>query len=417
MTYTVQKTDRNIIGRIKLNGSKSISNRALIIQALCPEDFSIHELSTSKDTTTMRQLLAKANQDDTILDTGAAGTTFRFLTAYLALQQGTQILTGSARMKQRPIGVLVEALRQLGAHIEYLENTGYPPLKIHSPTPSSSNQLRISAGVSSQFISALLMIAPALPEGLKLTLEGQIVSRPYIEMTLSLMEHFGVQHHWQGQEIHIAPQNYQAQAFTVEADWSAASYYYALAAFADQLDLHLEGLYPNSLQGDAVLTNMMERFGINTQFTDKGIHLSKSTTATPAASNFQWNFIKCPDIAQTLAVVCGGLDTPGDFSGLITLKIKETDRVAALQEELSKVEVIFSETTLAQSDDVTCQVRGKAMVNQPRFATYEDHRMAMAFAPLALLGAIEVQDPMVVEKSYPEFWADFQQLGFIIHSD
>ena len=215
MIYNITKDNKNISGTIHLDGSKSISNRALIIRALCGEDFPIEHLSTSKDTVTLHQLLS---QTDDTFDTGAAGTTFRFMTAYLSQQAGTQILTGSERMKQRPIGVLVDALRQLGAQIEYLETEGFPPLRIHPPQPIKTNQLKISAGTSSQYISALLMLAPTLPEGLELELEGTIVSRPYIEMTLSLMAYFGVQHDWNEQIISIAPQTYQARAFRVEAD-------------------------------------------------------------------------------------------------------------------------------------------------------------------------------------------------------
>ncbi|MEM9821326.1 MAG: 3-phosphoshikimate 1-carboxyvinyltransferase [Bacteroidota bacterium] len=412
MIYNVQKKERNIVGTIHLDGSKSISNRALIIQALCSEPFEIDQLSTSKDTTTMNLLLNHAEGD--LLDTGAAGTTFRFLTAYLSLQSGSQILTGSARMKQRPIGVLVEALKELGANIDYLENPGYPPLQIHAPSIGNNNQLTISAGTSSQFISALLMIAPALPNGLVLHLEGTIVSRPYIEMTLSLMNYFGVKHLWEGDRISIAPQQYHARHFTVEADWSAASYYYSIAALADQLDLQLNGLHRDSLQGDAVLPEMMIHFGVQTQFNETGIHLSK--VHSPSIPPFEWNFIKCPDIAQSLAVICGGLNVEGKLSGLITLKIKETDRVAALQEELAKVQVQFAEIPSESETEVSCTVMGQAALRLPQFMTYEDHRMAMAFAPLAMLGPIAIEHPMVVVKSYPAFWEDLKKLGFEIKS-
>lgn len=408
MTYTIHKKDQHISGTIALDGSKSISNRALIIRALCPTPFSIEHLSTSKDTTTLNRLLSQ--EEDSVYDAGAAGTTFRFLTAYLALQTGSQTLTGSARMKERPIGVLVEALRQLGANIDYLEKPGYPPLRIHAPSIAATNDLHISAGISSQFTSALLMIAPSLPNGLNLHLEGEIVSRPYIEMTLSLMQYFGVTHEWEGNQIRIRPQKYSANDFTVEADWSAASYYYAIAAFADQLDLQLDGLQENSLQGDAVLVDLMPHFGVQTQFNEKGIHLTKNTTENFPA--FQWDFIKCPDIAQTIAVICGGTNTDGTFSGLRTLKIKETDRVMALHDELAKVGVHFSEITEDNSTNVVCTVSGKAQLQNPRFATYEDHRMAMAFAPLSLFGPVEVEHPMVVEKSYPKFWKDLENLGF-----
>ena len=408
MVYQVSKSNRSITGRIKLDGSKSISNRVLIIRALSGQSFDIHHLSSSKDTQTLDRLL---QMDTAVLDTGAAGTTFRFMTAFLALQEGTQMLTGSTRMKQRPIGVLVTALRHLGASIDYLEKEGYPPLNIHSPKIGYTRKLTVSAHISSQFISALLMIAPGLPNGLELTLEGKIVSRPYIEMTLELMRFFGVHHTWEDNSIRINPQKYRGQEFTVEADWSAASYYYAMSAFADKLDLQLDGLFENSLQGDAFCAKIMEHFGIQTTFNESGIHFTKKQISTPF-SPFEWDFIKCPDIAQTLAVVCAGLGVSGEFTGLETLKIKETDRVAALNNELKKIGVNFFKS-IDNTDFY--QVQGKAQVNNPLFPTYEDHRMAMAFAPLAMLGKIRIEDPGVVIKSYPDFWEDIELLGFEIN--
>ncbi len=412
MTYTLTKPNRRIIGVITLAGSKSISNRALIMSALSGADFPIHRLANAKDTQLLQNLLSS---DKIIRDAGAAGTTFRFLTAYLSLQPDTQILTGTERMKQRPIGVLVEALRRLGADIEYLEKEGYPPLKIGEPTGlGKTYRLSIAANTSSQYISALLMIAPILPKGLELTLEGEIVSRPYIEMTLAQMRYFGVQSRWDGNVIKIAPQDYQPKAFTVEADWSAASYYYAMAVFADELNLQLDGLFKDSAQGDAVLAPMMEKFGIKTEFNEQGIRLTKTTEALPKL--FEWDFIECPDLAQTLAVVCAGTGVQGIFTGLETLRIKETDRIAALQKELAKVQVHLSAlpTRFAQkSGKQHFLIEGKAVVDKlPSFATYEDHRMAMAVAPLAMFGDIQIEEPQVVEKSYPDFWEDLQKLGF-----
>ncbi len=407
LIYRISKPDLDVKGRITLDGSKSISNRALIIRALSGHDFLIDKLSTSKDSTTMLNLL-RGEQE--VYDTGAAGTTFRFLTAYLSLQPNSQILTGSDRMKQRPIGELVEALRKLGAQIDYVEKEGYPPLRIHAPANlSTNNQLTIPANVSSQFISALLMIAPCLPNGLKLNLEGKVVSRPYIEMTLRLMEHFGVNHHWENNTIQIEPQPYQAKAFSVEADWSAASYYYAMAAFSPNPDLFLDGLSDIGLQGDAVLAEMMEHFGIKTNFTKTGVHL---TRFAPARLNFKWDFIRCPDIAQTLAVVCSGLGIKGHFTGLDTLSIKETDRIAALQDELAKTGVRFEYISTDETGRLWYPVSGKAKVENPTFLTYEDHRMAMALTPLAMLGAIQVAEPGVVIKSYPDFWKDIVSIGF-----
>ncbi len=417
MTRNLSKSDRSVRGAIELASSKSISNRILIIRALSAVPFPIHRLANAKDT----QLLDSLLQTKTpVLDAGAAGTTFRFLTAWLSLQEGEQILTGTERMKQRPIGALVEALRKIGANIEYVDQQGYPPLRIGSPNElGTTNKLTVPAHISSQYISALLLIAPALPKGLELTLEGDIVSRPYIEMTLRLMGAFGVTHHWEGQVIRVAPQIYQAAStdgFTIEADWSAASYYYAMAAMADEADIRLGGLYENSLQGDAVLADMMQAFGVQTHFENSGIRLVKKP-GTPPPSVFEYDFITCPDIAQTLAVVCAALGTRGVFTGLDTLRIKETDRIAALQTELGKTGAYLKQLPPRSSEKKVSEfyaIEGQSVVqNKPLFETYEDHRMAMAFAPLALLGPVAIADAGVVEKSYPDFWEDLEQLGFV----
>jgi 3-phosphoshikimate 1-carboxyvinyltransferase len=412
MTYAVSKSDKKIVGEIRLDGSKSISNRALIIRSLCEEHFEIKSIANSKDTQILTQLLSSG---ETILDCGPAGTTFRFMTAFLSLQNGSQILTGTERMKQRPIGILVEALKELGADIEYLEQEGYPPLKINSPkNVGSKNKLTISASTSSQYISALLMIAPVLPNGLELNLDGKIVSRPYIEMTLNLMSYFGIDYDWNENAIKIESQKYQSKDFTIEADWSAASYYYSMAAFSDELDLQLNGLFENSIQGDSVMTEIGESFGIKSTFNNMGVHLSKSEKL--AKPFFEKDFIRCPDLAQTIAAICGGLGTHALFTGLETLKIKETDRVAALEAELGKIGVWVSKLPprfSKKSVKEYYQIEGKATVeNAPIFDTYEDHRMAMALMPLAMLGEIKINDPIVVEKSYPAFWKDIQKLGF-----
>ena len=415
MTYTISKDDKKLIGEIHLNGSKSISNRALIIQALCEAPFEIKSLSTSKDSELMQALLAS---DHNTLDAGAAGTTFRFMTAYLSMQDGSQILTGTERMKKRPIGVLVEALKKIGAEIDYLEEEGYPPLEINAPKNlGKTNELAIPASTSSQYISALLMIAPTLPEGLTIHLDGEIVSRPYLEMTLKMMEYFGVAHKWENNSISVRPQSYQAKTFTVEADWSAASYWYAMAALADECDLTLHGLFEESMQGDAVLPKMMEAFGVKSEFGKNKVRLLKSADATYQPF-FEWDFLPCPDVAQTLAVVCAALGVHGVFTGLKTLRIKETDRINALQVELAKVQSFLSLLPgrfSKKSNKDYYMVQGKAVVeNAPCFRTYEDHRMAMAFAPLALLGKIQIEDPMVVVKSYPTFYEDLEKVGFTV---
>ena len=409
-TYYLSRPSHDLIqGTIHLGSSKSISNRALIIRALCNDDFHIGRLAAAADTQTLEYLLTTKSE---ILDTGAAGTTFRFMTAYLALQEGTQVLTGSARMQQRPIGILVKALNYLGADIHYLNNEGYPPLKINSPRSIGNvNQVEIGANVSSQFISALLMIAPVLPKGLTLKLNGQIVSKSYIQMTLALMQWFGVQYQWKDNLIRIPKQPYQPRSFIVEADWSAASYYYAIAALAKEADIYLNGLFQESIQGDAVLPSLMRELGVDTTFTKSGIRLRKTQYYNKQLTH---SFLNCPDIAQTIAVIAGGLGINATLHDLDTLYIKETNRVVALQRELRKVSVGFkAKKTADHAHQITGYVRMPS--ETPVFDTYEDHRMAMAFSPLALLlGTVGINDPQVVRKSYPAFWKDLQKLGFVI---
>lgn len=415
--FRLAKADPRIRGQIELTGSKSIANRALIIRALTPGGFPIERMAAANDTELLQALLAS---DAEVRDAGPAGTTFRFLTAYLALQPGTQTLTGTERMKQRPIGVLVDALRHLGARIEYLEKEGYPPLRIGESRLDATHRLSIEASTSSQYISALLMIAPVLPNGLELQLVGDLVSRPYVEMTLGLMRYFGVEHTWEGDTIRVAPQAYTPRPFRVEADWSAASYYYSLAAIADEAELEIEGLFADSFQGDAVVEEQFRRFGVETTFRKGGITLRKPA-GTPAPAVFEWDFMQCPDVAQTLAVTCAALGVQGLYTGLQTLKIKETDRVAALKTELGKLGIVLAKLppqfSKKKGGEYYLQ-EGKARWEPPvRFATYEDHRMAMALAPLALLGPIEIADPMVVVKSYPGFYEDLEQLGFTVERD
>lgn len=412
----LSRTDRTLRGDIALDGSKSISNRALIVLALAgakPADW-LSNLSTSKDTATLTRLLT---QSGGTFDAGDAGTTFRFLTAFLSMQPDTQILTGSARMRERPVGGLVKALRSIGAEIEFLEKEGYPPLKIGEMghfNGKSNAIVHIDAGTSSQFLSALLMVGPYLPNGMHLIPKGNLVSRPYLEMTLQLMRYFGAEADWQGDTIVVKPGQYTPRAFSVEADWSAASYWYEMAAFADDLDLRLHGLFQESWQGDSVVAKMMQSFGVQTEYSGGSIALTKSgASAQPV---FEWDFIACPDIAQTLAVTCAGLGVRGVFTGLETLFIKETDRVAALQNELAKVGVSFGQSNPGKavaSPGTFFEVNGKAQWSAPpRFATYGDHRMAMAFAPLAFFAPVEIENPAVVAKSYPAFWEHLTEAGF-----
>lgn len=404
------KLSRTLRGDIALDGSKSISNRALIALALVgesPEKW-LSGLSTSKDTVTLQKLLQ--NPGNTVFDAGDAGTVFRFLTAYLCTQPGTKTLTGSARMQERPVGPLVEALQSLGADIHFLAKDGFPPLQIGEMQPRGRT-VRVAANVSSQFLSALLLIGPYLPEGLEVIPEGPLVSKPYLDMTLGVMRHFGAMAEWQGDSVVVEPGAYRPKALHIEADWSAASYWYAMAAFSEELDLTLRGLHRESWQGDSVLPRMMEQFGVQTTFGEQEIRLQKS--GKPIRPLFQWDFLECPDIAQTLAVVCAGLGVTGLFSGLETLSIKETDRIGALKTELAKVGVSFVKLpphfSKKQPDKTFYSLEGQAAWTSPvRFATYGDHRMAMAFAALGMLGPVDIENPGVVAKSYPGFWNDLR---------
>ena len=415
MTYELTHPGGALKGTIELTGSKSIANRALIIRALTPGGFPIHRLAAADDTVRLENLL---DSTDDVLDAGPAGTTFRFLTGYLSRRPGYQVLTGSPRMKERPIGILVDALRTLGADIEYTENEGYPPLRIGQSDLSTTHELTIAAGTSSQYISSLLMLAPTLPRGLRLTLDGDIVSLPYIEMTLSLMAYFGVHHSWEGQTIVVEPQAYVPRDFTVEADWSAASYYYSLAALAPEADLQVDGLFAESVQGDSVVAELYERFGVTSTFNATGVRITKAAGA-PVPPLFEQDFVRCPDIAQTLMATCAGLGVQALYTGLQTLFIKETDRVAAMKAELGKLGIALYKIPAKMSGKSGIQYFGQEgradyAAGTPTFATYHDHRMAMALAPLALQHAVRIAEPEVVGKSYPDFYGDLGGLGFVV---
>lgn len=405
MKYLVSKPTKNLVGSIVLPGSKSVANRALIIHALSYSPYPIENLSESDDTRLMEQVF---NSNTNHFDIGHAGTAMRFLTAFLAQIVGEWTLTGSDRMKQRPIGILVDALHKLGARIEYLENEGFPPLKIYG-SHLKGCVLELDGSVSSQYISALLMIAPTVEGGLTLRLKNKIMSRPYIGMTLKLMEQFGVQYVWKGNEIRIAEQTYKARPFSVEADWSGASYWYEMAVLAEEVDLELIGLRAESLQGDAVLAKWFGQLGIETISTEKGSRLVK--TEQPLPKSLQLNFIENPDVAQTFAVLCVMKQIPFHFTGLETLKIKETNRIAALQDELAKFGAQIVEPAPGELGwDGTFPLKKQVV---PEIETYHDHRMALAFAPACkTYGPIAILDPMVVTKSYPGYWDDLKKVGF-----
>ncbi|MBV8391283.1 MAG: 3-phosphoshikimate 1-carboxyvinyltransferase [Mucilaginibacter sp.] len=412
------KKDKSAKGTIHLTGSKSECNRALIIEALSKGKVKVENISDAADTITLLEVLSHKSevqsqdsglrtQDLRLVNIGPAGTAMRFLTAYFSFKDEEVILTGSERMKQRPIGILVNALRDLGAHIEYVENEGFPPLKINGGLGKQQKEkISIKGDISSQYITALLLNAPTLPQGLILHIEGELTSRPYVEMTLAMLRQAGIQHQWIGNNIHIPHQEFKETSLPVEPDWSAASYWYSIAALADEAELFLPGLTAYSLQGDSVITEIMANFGIASQFINGGVLLKKEPKAVERKI---FDMKECPDLAQTVIVVCAALGHNATFTGLETLKIKETDRVKALQTELAKIGVKLIEK--GQVYKLDCSE--KFIPEKISISTYDDHRMAMAFAPLALLiPEIEVEDYMVVEKSYPAFWEDLKKVGF-----
>lgn len=394
-----------IKAKLIIGGSKSISNRVLILNALSEKPSEISNLSDSDDTQTLTKLLSS---EADMYDAHHAGTTFRFMTAYLCLQEGVHILTGSDRMKQRPIGPLVDALRMIGAEIDYLENEGYPPLKISGPLSQKEKSISIRADMSSQFLSALCMLAPCLPLGLELNLIGDLVSRPYLEMTLKLMKTFGVDASFENNKIIVTPQRYTSIPFTVESDWSSASYHYAIAAIADDAEIELEYFKEVSTQADSVIQTFCEQLGVTSQLDGNTLKLRSTKSHI---RNLEHDFITHPDIAQTISAIAAAKNITVKYRGLKTLAIKETDRVAALQTELSKVGVKISKD---ESREFEYLQTGAIEISDPIFETYQDHRMAMALAPLALIAPVEIKNPKVVNKSYPNFWKDLETLGFSI---
>ncbi len=366
----------------------------------------MHNLSAARDTRTMLRLLESADHTLDVID---AGTTMRFLTAYVAATGKDKILTGTPRMCERPIALLVDALRKLGAQIDYLQQEGFPPIHIKGLQPTSVNQVSIRGDVSSQYISALVMIAPLLPNGLTLQLTGHVGSRPYIQMTLEQMRQFGVESEWQGNTIVVKPQVYRATEYTVESDWSGASYWYSMAALAPDAEIELIGLKAHSLQGDSRITEIMAKIGVQSTFSATGVRLTKG----PAQSAVKVDFADCPDLAQTVAVCCTAKNIHLTLTGIESLKIKETDRIFALQQELAKFGATLQEVApeVYETTPIQAQPGRKAEIH-----TYDDHRMAMAFAPLALLEPITIEHPHVVVKSYPSFWQDLEKAGFRVVS-
>lgn len=390
---------------IQLPSSKSESNRILIINALAGGESELSNLSEARDTRTMIHLLK--SEEDT-WNVGDAGTTMRFLTAFAAATGSEKILTGTPRMQERPIKLLVDALRTLGADIKYLKNEGYPPIRIKGIKTQTTNQLSIRGDVSSQYISALLMVAPILPRGLELELLGTINSRPYIDMTLNLLKIFGIRSEIVGNKVSIPNQAFTPSSYSVESDWSGASYWFSIVSLAASAKITLKGLLKNSFQGDSEVVQIMEKLGVKTTFTSQGVILTK----IPHQKEITLNFATCPDLAQTIAVVCAAKGISCKMTGLQTLRIKETDRIAALQKELGKIGALLEETVYDQEWSLLPPANQSWTSKSLSFETYEDHRMAMAFAPLATLANIEIEDPKVVEKSYPRFWDNLREAGF-----
>lgn len=414
--------NKQIDAEIKLTGSKSECNRALIISALSKGTVSVENLSVAADTVTLYKVIKELGEkscefrDDSklkthnpqIVDIGPAGTAMRFLTAFLAIEKGNFLLTGTERMKQRPIGILVEALKSIGAEINYVENIGFPPLLISGPLKQTTSKVKIKGDISSQYISALLMIAPNLPLGLTLEIEGELTSKPYVEMTLAMLEQVGIRNDWFENTITIEPQSFNTAKLYVEPDWSAASYWFAITALSDEATIFLPGLNGYSLQGDSKITEIMANFGITSQFKNGGVFLKKEPKIVERKI---FDLKECPDLAQTIVVVCAILGHNATFTGLETLKIKETNRVLALQTELGKIGVKFIEKNFSYKLDCS----GLHFPEKIRINTYEDHRMAMAFAPLALkIKEVEIEEKEVVNKSYPYFWKDLEKAGFSV---
>lgn len=397
-----------IKAEIELPGSKSISNRLLMIRAISELPIHFRNLSDSEDTILLAKALGQVNgKKSGTVNVNHAGTDMRFLTAHLSVKEGEWIVTGSERMKQRPISELVNALKGLGADITYLEKEGFPPLKIRGKK-LKGGKIEIDGSISSQFISALMLVAPALGEELEINLKGNIVSVPYIKMTSELLKLFGVYVTFNGKKIIVSPAPFSMlnDQFLVESDWSAASYWFNLVALSKGSEVELKFLDKISLQADSILPELYSKLGVITEFIEKGILLRNKQINL---EQFEYDFTDCPDIAQTIAVTCFGLGIKAHLTGLQTLKIKETDRIFALKTELEKLGAIIEAT----DNSLKMTPPSDFSIKNPMISTYNDHRMAMSFAPLAIkFPGLKIENPDVVEKSYPAFWDDLQYVGF-----
>ena len=412
MQYTIISPTR-LNANIQLPASKSVSNRALIIYALSGGYKLPQNLSDCDDTEVIINAIRYMPE---VIDIKAAGTAMRFMTAYLSVMRGTHVITGTDRMKHRPISVLVDALRKLGAHIEYVGEEGFPPLRI-TGSKLTGGLLEIPGNVSSQYISALLMIGPVLEEGLEVRLTGDIISRPYIDLTLWMMREFGADADWSaGDTISVKPQPYSNRDYVIENDWSGASYWYEMVALSQDREatVRLSGLMDGSKQGDSVVKYIFSLLGVKTSFESRDgerlqvVTLKRSGRCVP---RLEYDFVNSPDLAQTVVVACCAKGVPFHFRGLSTLKIKETDRIAALKKELLKLGYVLKDINGSELvwDGTRCEP-----LKHPVIDTYEDHRMALSFAPLGLLKPIVINNPQVVTKSYPRFWDDLKMAGFEI---
>lgn len=404
MNLLLQTTHSNLQAQIAVTGSKSETNRLLLLQALFP-NITLANTSNSDDSEVMEKALKGSEE---IVDIHHAGTAMRFLTAFFAVNEGREVvLTGSQRMTERPIKVLVEALEQLGAQITYENQEGYPPIRIKGQKITAS-KVNIPANVSSQYISALLLVAPKLENGIEINLVGEITSVPYIKMTLALLNDLGVETSFEGNTLKVFPKaEVTSREMVVESDWSSASYFFSLAALSETASITINSYKENSLQGDSALVEIYKLLGVDSNFENNALTLTKNTNYTPETLNLDLN--NTPDIAQTIVVTCLGLGIGCHLTGLHTLKIKETDRLEALRIELTKLGANISVT----NDSLTL-IPTKKINENIKIATYNDHRMAMAFAPLALKVPIIIENAEVVSKSYPDFWDDMKKLDFII---
>ena len=403
MDFLISHTSKSINTDLVLPPSKSISNRALIIQALCQSKPKLLNLSQSSDT----QSLIKALQANSkTIDIGDAGTSMRFLTAYLSQQKGSYILTGSDRMNERPIGHLVEALNSIGADINYLEKDGFPPLAINGKAVEGG-KVDVSTSVSSQFVSALLLIAPTLKKGLSLSLKGELLSKPYIKMTLNIMRYFGIQSSWTNNTIQVEPQNYRPRDLKVESDWSALAFILQGMSIAKSAQVSISGLSKDSWQGDSYVLNLFEKFGLQHEFKDDKLYLKKFNK--DLNRDYNVNLIDTPDLAQAYCCTLSAFSKSAKISGLNNLKLKESHRLKALHIELNKIGQISYYT------EDTMQLEASILHTPTEsFDSHNDHRMAMCLAPFALLFDIKIKNIEVVNKSYPSYWEDLKKMGFTI---